>query len=254
VVLRNLVSIESGRGPLEIDRKDQQRLTTVYANVAERDLGAVVADVQERLRTVPLPRQYDIQIAGDFEAQQEAFRELMFNFVLAFALVYMVMACLYESLIDPLIVMVSVPFATIGVVVTLLATGTTFNLQTFIGCIMLLGIVVNNAILIVDQAGQLRSAGMTVRQAVRTAGRQRLRPILMTSLTTILALVPLAIGIGEGSEQQAPLARAVIGGLTSSTFITLVLIPVVYSLAHGDRAPTRPQPVEARERADLLDA
>ena len=255
VSLRNLVTIESGRGPLEIDRKDQQRLTTIRANVSGRDLGSVVADVQERLRTIPVPRQYAIQIAGDYEEQQKAFMELLFSFVLAFALVYMVMACLYESLLDPLIVMASVPFAVIGVIVTLIMTGTTFNLQTFIGCIMLLGIVVNNAILIVDQAGQLRGEGMTVARAIRIAGHQRLRPILMTSLTTILALVPLAIGLGEGSEAQAPLARAVIGGLASSTFITLVLIPVVYSLAHRDPGPprTRQAPVAAEPR-DLVEA
>lgn len=255
VVLRNLVTIERGRGPLEIDRKDQQRLATVRANVSGRDLGSVVADVQERLRTIPVPRQYDIQIAGDYEEQQEAFRELLISFILAFALVYMVMACLYESLLDPLIVMASVPFALIGVVLILLITGTTFNLQTFIGCIMLLGIVVNNAILIVDQAGQLRREGMTAARAIRIAGHQRLRPILMTSLTTILALVPLALGIGEGSEAQAPLARAVIGGLTSSTFITLILIPVVYSLAHRDREPPRPREAPAVPKArDLIEA
>jgi HAE1 family hydrophobic/amphiphilic exporter-1 len=195
-------------------------------------------------------------VTGDWEEQQEAFRELLFNLILAFALVYMVMACLYESLVDPLVVMVSVPLAGVGVIGALLATGTTFNLQSFIGCIMLVGIVVNNAILIVDQAAQLRrDAGMSVRQAIRTAGHQRLRPILMTSLTTILALVPLALGIGEGSEAHAPLARAVIGGLTSSTFITLLLIPVVYSLVHRERPPPRPERRPAApEPADLIEA
>ncbi len=150
----------------------------------------------------------------------------------------MVLACQYESLRDPLIVMLAVPLAAIGVSVTLFITGTTINLQSAIGCIMLGGIVVNNAILLVDQAGQLRRrAGMPTADAVAEAGRRRLRPILMTTATTMLGLVPLALGIGEGADAQAPLARAVIGGLFSSTVTTLVLIPAVYSLVHRDPRP-----------------
>jgi hydrophobic/amphiphilic exporter-1 (mainly G- bacteria), HAE1 family len=198
---------------------------------------------------VPRPRNYEMVITGDWEERQRAFAELMLSFVLALALVYMVLACLYESLLDPLIVMGAVPLAVIGVVAALLATGTTFNVQTFIGCIMLVGIVVNNAILIVDQAGRLKSdEAMPAGLAVRTAAHRRLRPILMTSLTTMLALLPLALGVGEGSEAQAPLARAVIGGLLSATFITLLVIPVVYALVHGDREAPR----EARVPAQAL--
>jgi HAE1 family hydrophobic/amphiphilic exporter-1 len=144
----------------------------------------------------------------------------------------MVLACQYESFLDPLIVMISVPLAAIGVLTTLYITDTTLNLQSFIGCIMLGGIVVNNAILLVDQAGRLQRAGLSVVEAVTEAGRRRLRPILMTTLTTVLALLPLALGIGEGADAQAPLARAVVGGLTASTLITLVLIPVVFTLVH----------------------
>ena len=142
--------------------------------------------------------------------------------------------------------MLSVPVAAVGVLITLFLTNTTLNLQSFIGCIMLGGIVVNNAILLVDQAGQLRRAGMSVVNAAAEAGRRRLRPILMTTLTTILALLPLALGIGEGADAQAPLARAVIGGLTASTLVTLVLIPVVYTMFYGTRE-ARPlgSPIEA---------
>jgi len=147
-------------------------------------------------------------------------------------LVYMVMASLYESLRDPLVVMGSVPLALVGVVAALYATGTTLNAQSLIGCVILVGIVVNNAILIVDQANRLRAAGEALRAALREAGRRRLRPILMTALTTILALLPLAIGTGAGGETQAPLGRAVIGGLLVSTLITLVLIPVLYERVH----------------------
>jgi HAE1 family hydrophobic/amphiphilic exporter-1 len=148
----------------------------------------------------------------------------------------MVLACQYESLRDPLVVMLSVPVAATGVLLTLWLTETTLNAQSFIGCIMLGGIVVNNAILLVDQAGQLRAAGTPTADAVAEAGRRRLRPILMTTSTTILGLLPLAFGIGEGAEAQAPLARAVIGGLLGSTVITLVLIPVVFAMFHPDRA------------------
>ncbi len=158
VALRNVVTSEAGRGPILIDRKDQQRLVTVQANVAGRDLGSVAADVQSVLDQIPRPVGYDLMVAGKFEEQQKAFRELVVSLVLALMLVYMVLACQYESLRDPLVVMVSVPVAAVGVLLILFLTRTTLNLQSYIGCIMLGGIVVNNAILLVDQAGQLVDA------------------------------------------------------------------------------------------------
>jgi HAE1 family hydrophobic/amphiphilic exporter-1 len=240
VALRNLVSTGASRGPILIDRKDQQRLVTVQANVADRDLGSVAKDIQAELDLIPRPVGYDLAIAGNFEEQQKAFDELVVSLLMALLLVYMVLACQYESLRDPLVVMVSVPVAAVGVLLILFFTGTTLNLQSYIGCIMLGGIVVNNAILLVDQAGQLRRGGMRVHEAVAEAGRRRLRPILMTSLTTILALLPLAFGIGEGADAQAPLARAVVGGLSGSTLITLVLIPAVYTLFHPEPKGERP--------------
>ncbi len=234
VALRNVVDIEEGVGPILIDRKDQQRLVTLRANVAGRDLGSVAADVKARLEEVPRPLGYDLTIAGNFEEQQKAFNELIISLILALALVYMVLACQYESLVDPFIVMFSVPLAAVGVLTALFLTNTTLNVQSYIGCIMLGGIVVNNAILLVDQAGRLRmDAAMNTVDALIEAGRRRLRPILMTTSTTILGLLPLALGIGEGADSQAPLARAVVGGLTGSTLITLLLIPAVYSLIHG---------------------
>ena len=239
VAIRNLVNVEPGRGPILIERKDQQRVVTVEANIAGRDLGSVAAEVQERLQAIPRPGGYDMLVAGNFEEQQKAFQELVTSMLLALVLVYMVMACQYESFLAPLVVMFSVPVAAVGVLVTLFLTQTTLNVQSAIGCIMLGGIVVNNAILLVDQAGQLARQGMSVRDAVAEAGRRRLRPILMTTLTTILGLLPLALGIGEGAEAQAPLARTVVGGMVGSTLITLVLIPAVYSLLH-------PEPKEGR--------
>jgi HAE1 family hydrophobic/amphiphilic exporter-1 len=231
VVLRNVVSVESRTGPTRIERKNQERIATVSVNISDRDLGSVAADIRERLKSLPIPRDFSIGFGGDVEEQQKAFRELLLSLVLALVLVYMVMACLYESLRDPFVVMFSVPLAIIGVVLMLFLTDTTFNVQSFIGCIMLGGIVVNNAILLVDHINLLRRRdGMELREAIEEAGRRRLRPILMTSFTTMLALSPLAIGIGEGGETQAPLARAVIGGLASSMLITLVFIPVMYSI------------------------
>jgi hydrophobic/amphiphilic exporter-1 (mainly G- bacteria), HAE1 family len=242
IALRSVVELRYQLGPAQIERKDQQRVVYVSANLGARDLGSVAADVRTRLAGIPLPAQHNFVLAGDYEDQQRAFRELMISLLLSLLLVYMVMACLYESLRDPLVVMFSVPLAAIGAIVALFITGSTFNVQSLIGLIMLGGIVVNNAILIVDQATRLRrDEGWTVREAAREAGRRRLRPILMTSLTTMLALLPLALGMGEGAEAQAPLARAVIGGLFSSTFITLFVIPAVYSFFHRDGSVTEPR-------------
>ncbi|MDB2576923.1 efflux RND transporter permease subunit [Planctomycetota bacterium] len=237
VALRNLVDAKPSRGPLVIERKDQQRVVTVSANVAGRPEGSVARDLQAKLTTLPRPRGHAVEVAGTFEEQEKATRELVLSFLLAIALVYMVLACQYESLRDPLVVMLSVPFAAIGVLVTLHLTGTTLNIQSAIGCIVLGGVVVNNAILLVDQAGRLVQDGTPVREAVAEAGRRRLRPILMTTLTTVLALLPLAFGIGEGADAQAPLARAVVGGLVGSTLITLLLIPAAYTLVRRSEAP-----------------
>ncbi len=231
VVLRNVVSVKSQTAPTRIERKNQERIATVSVNISGRDLGHVAADIRERLQSIPVPRDFSVGFGGDVEEQRKAFSELLVTLILALALVYMVMASLYESLRDPFVVMFSVPLAIIGVVLMLFLSKTTFNAQSFIGCIMLSGIVVNNAILLVDHINLLRRRdGFSLREAIEEAGRRRFRPILMTSMTTMLALTPLAIGIGEGGETQAPLARAVIGGLFSSTLITLVFIPVIYSI------------------------
>ena len=233
VQLRNLVSMSEGIGPLHIDRKGQQRIVTVAANISNRALGDIVADLNVAIAKIPMPRGYDMVIAGDHEEQSESFSQLLLALILAVFLVYMIMASLYESLRDPFVVMFTLPLAIIGVLVTLFITSTTFNVQSFIGVIMLIGIVINNAILIVDQATRLLSKlNTTPSLAVLEAGRRRLRPILMTSLTTILAMLPLAMGVGEGSEMQAPMAITLIGGLISSTIITLVVIPCLYILFH----------------------
>lgn len=237
IVLRNIVAVGERTGPVRIERKDQERVVTVLANIHGRDMGSILADIRRELAHVPVPRGFTIGFSGDYEEQRKAFGELRFGLILALVLVYMVMACLYESFRDPFVVMFSVPLAVVGVILMLFLTNTTFNMQSYIGCIMLGGIVVNNAILLVDYTNLLRrEEGMALREAIEESGRRRLRPILMTALTTVFALIPMALGWGEGGEAQAPLARAVIGGLLSSTVITLVFVPVVYSLfEHGFR-------------------
>ena len=237
VALRNVVDAEPRLGPVRIERKDQERIIFVNANYTGRDLGSVVADIRRELQAVTVPPDFSVAFGGDWEEQQKAFRELLIGFALAVFLVYMVMAGQFESYRDPFIVLFSIPMALIGITATMLATRTIFSIQAFIGCIMLAGIVVNNAILLVDYTNLLRRRdGLPLAEAVTLAGSRRLRPILMTTLTTVLGLLPLSFGLGEGGEAQAPMARVVIGGLTSSTLITLVLVPVVYSVFAGGRA------------------
>jgi hypothetical protein len=226
-------------------RSGIDRLLTVGALAAEIRAGALAGgmahrdarhfdgsgEVREALRRIPIPRSFSIQFTGDYEEQRKANRELLLSIILALLLVYMIMAMLYESVRDPFIVMFSVPLAAIGVILMLFITKTSFNMQSYIGCIMLGGIVVNNAIIIVDYTNLLRRRDkMPIRQAIEEAGRRRLRPILMTAFTAVMATLPLALGLGEGGEAQAPLARTVIGGLTSSTLITLIVVPVVYNI------------------------
>jgi HAE1 family hydrophobic/amphiphilic exporter-1 len=225
-----LITQESGRGPITINRIDGQRVNYITANLEEGvALGDAVASIQEALADFPMPDGFSVYFGGEYEEQQQAQRDFLLAILTALALIYMVMAAQFERFMDPLIVMAAVPMAVVGVVPAMLLTGTTFNLQSLMGVVMLIGIVVNNAIVLVDYINLLRrERGMDVRAAVIEAGRLRLRPILMTTSTTVLALLPLSFAIGAGAELQAALARVVIGGLASSMLITLVLIPVVY--------------------------
>ncbi|UQZ89362.1 acriflavin resistance protein [Deltaproteobacteria bacterium Smac51] len=231
VVLGNVARAVPGAGPLKITRKDQSRVVTISADFTERPLGDVVNDINEALRTVPMPLDFSYSYAGEAKEQAETFEGLLRVLILSIFLVYMVMACQFEQLKGPLVVMFSVPFAAIGVILSHFLTGTAFNINSFIGVIMLTGIVVNNAIILIDHANLLRRRdNMSMDMALKESGRRRLRPILMTTMTTVLGLVPLALGFGEGGESQAPLARAVIGGLTTSTFVTLFIVPAIYKL------------------------
>ena len=227
---KNVMVIDRDTGPVSIERKNQERIQRVTAET-EVTLSEAVANVQARLDEINVPRDFAVGFGSEVEEQAKSFRELQLVLILAIVLVYTVMASQYESLRDPFIIIFSIPLAAIGVVGMLLLTKTAFSMQAYIGVIMLAGIVVSNAILLVDYTNTLRERDkMPLRAAIELAGRHRLRPILMTSICTALGLVPMALGIGEGAELQAPLARVVIGGLITSTMITLVFVPAMYTL------------------------
>jgi hydrophobic/amphiphilic exporter-1 (mainly G- bacteria), HAE1 family len=231
VPAESVVTMQRQEGPISISRADQQRIVGVTGAIEGRDLGSIVSDLDRSLKEMTLPIGYSLTYGGEWEEQQEAFAELRFAAILALILVYMVMASQFESLRDPFIILFSIPLAAIGVITLMVATKTNFNIQGFLGLIVLVGIVVNNAIVLIDYINLLRREfNHTLREAVILAGRSRLRPILMTTITTVLGLAPMSLGIGEGGELQAPLARVVIGGLITSTLITLVFIPVVYMI------------------------
>ena len=230
VPARNLLAVDRETGPVQIDRKNMERIVRVNAE-PEIALSDAVTNVQGRLGQIRVPQDFSIGFGSEVEEQAKSFNQLKIVLILAVLLVYAVMASQYESLRDPFIIMFSIPTASIGVVGGLLLTRTAFSMQAYIGVIMLAGIVVSNAILLVDYINTLRRRdGMPLREAVEVGGRTRLRPVLMTSIATMLGLVPMAIGIGDGGELQAPLARVVIGGLLASTLVTLVLVPAVYTL------------------------
>ncbi|HET9359075.1 MAG TPA: efflux RND transporter permease subunit, partial [Vicinamibacterales bacterium] len=230
VPAKNVLAVNREAGPVQIDRKNMERVTRVNAET-EIPLSEAVEAVQERIGQVQRPPDFSVGFGSEVEEQARSFQQLRMVLILAVLLVYAVMASQYESLRDPFIIMFSVPVAAIGVVLSLMVTGSSFSMQAYIGIIMLAGIVVSNAILLVDYVNTLRRRdGLPIREAVELGGRTRLRPILMTSIATMLGLVPMAIGVGEGGELQAPLARVVIGGLLTSTVVTLVLVPAVYTL------------------------
>jgi len=244
VPARNLLAVDRETGPVQIDRKNMERIVRVNAE-PEVALSEAVTNVQGRLGQIRVPQDFSVGFGSEVEEQARSFNQLKIVLILAVLLVYAVMASQYESLRDPFIIMFSIPTASIGIVGGLLLTRTAFSMQAYIGVIMLAGIVVSNAILLVDYINTLRRRdGMPLREAVEIGGRTRLRPVLMTSIATMLGLVPMAIGIGDGGELQAPLARVVIGGLLASTMVTLVLIPAVYTLFEEGWKGLRHHPAE----------
>jgi hydrophobic/amphiphilic exporter-1 (mainly G- bacteria), HAE1 family len=231
VPLRRIADFSIEKGPRSILRENQVRYVNISADIYNIDLGNAMNKIKEQIEgNIKLPPGYQLEYTGQYREMEDAFWDLFMAFLLAIVLVYMVMASQFESLLHPFVVMFTVPMAVIGVILGLFITGKTLSVVAIIGIIMLAGIVVNNAIVLVDYINTLRKKGRTIHDAILEAGPVRLRPILMTALTTILGLFPLALGIGEGSEVQSPMAIVVIGGLSAATLLTLYLVPVLYSI------------------------
>ncbi|MDH5345090.1 MAG: efflux RND transporter permease subunit, partial [Gammaproteobacteria bacterium] len=239
VTLEAVADVRVARGPAEIRRVAQERVAIITSNIAYGDLGAAAVAAEAIISRTPLPNGVTAAVSGQSDEMQDSFRSMQFALVLAIFLVYLVMASQFESLVHPFVILFTIPLALVGAVLALFITGTTVNVVAFIGVIMLAGIVVNNAIVLVDMINQLQAQGVDKMAAIMEAARARLRPILMTTLTTVLGLLPMAIGFGEGSEVRTPMAITVIGGLIVSTMLTLIVIPVVYSLLDRKHWPAQ---------------
>jgi HAE1 family hydrophobic/amphiphilic exporter-1 len=229
VPLSELASIRTVLTPREITRRNQARTCYIYAMVNSKiPFDKVIRQARESLKSIILPVDYKMEFTGEELKRKESMSNLTFALTLSLILVFMVLAAQFESLIQPFIIMLTIPLAGVGTVLTFFLLNKSLNMMAYIGIIMLGGIAVNNAIILIDRINQLRETGMQKKEAIVLAGTQRIRPILMTSLTTILALLPLTIGIGESASLRSPMALAVIGGMVSSTLLTLVVIPCVY--------------------------
>jgi HAE1 family hydrophobic/amphiphilic exporter-1 len=247
IPLESVAEISEGVGPSEIRRVDQQRAVVVSANLAGFDLGSAGSALAGVLDDVSLPEGFHAEVGGQFEEMNESLGSMGFAVALAVFLVYVIMASTFEHLIHPLIVLFSVPLALVGAVVALKITGTPVSVVVLIGAIVLVGVVVNNAIVLIDTVNRLRDEGHPVVEALTSGGAERLRPILITSFTAVLGLVPLALGIGAGAEIQQPLAVTVMGGLSSSTLLTLYVVPILYNALSRDRVPEQPPVVAPQE-------
>jgi HAE1 family hydrophobic/amphiphilic exporter-1 len=230
VRLQHVASITPSSSPQKVERRDMKRVVWVQANYDGRSLTEVSRDIERGIEKIPMPAGYSVKLGGETEAFRETVGYILESLVLAIIFIYLVLASEFGSFLQPLAIMLSVPLSMVGVLVMLLLTGTTFNIMSMIGLILLMGLVTKNAILLIDFANQARARGADRRQALIDAGQIRLRPIVMTTLAMIFGMLPLALALGSGAEFRAPMARAVIGGLITSTLLTLVVIPVVYTL------------------------
>jgi HAE1 family hydrophobic/amphiphilic exporter-1 len=240
IPLRELVDYEIVLGPKEIHRENQQREVIITANLRDAKMSQVIPLVKEKIAELNLPPNYRVVFGGEQEEMNRSFQSLIWAFALSILLVYMIMAAQFESLLHPFLIMFTVPMGLAGVFLALFLTGQSINVISIIGIVVMVGIVIDNAIVEIDFANQLRRGGMRLRDAVIEGSMVRQRPILMSSITTVFGLIPLSLGLGEGAELQRPLGIAVIGGLLFSTFLTLILIPVVYELVEKGREKKQP--------------
>src|SRR5215203_5314968 len=225
----SLATFTPGEARGELLRENQQQLIVMTADLSGRSLGAVMADVRQVLVTNPPPMGVRVELGGQYASQRQAFRALLLVLGLAAASVIGVMVLQFRSFVEPLVILLAAPLSFVGALLLLLATGTPLNVSSFMGLILLVGLIVKNGIILLDfTRHRMRVDGLRLEDAIREAARIRLRPILMTTLCTLFGLLPLALGLGAGSELQRPLALAVIGGLSLSTLVTLYLVPVAY--------------------------
>lgn len=228
-LLQEIATITHGQAPKEILRRNQSRIGKIMANMdASKSLDKVAEEVRQKVKGIDLPVNYNITVTGEEEKRQESMNSLLFALVLSVVLVYMVMASQFESLLHPFTILLTIPLAVVGAILLFFITGTTINMMGVIGIVMLGGIAVNNSIILVDRINQLSQAGMELTDAIVEAGQQRIRPIIMTTLTTVLAMLPMTFDFGEGASLRSPMAIAVIGGLITSTLMSLMVIPCVY--------------------------
>ncbi|MBI3357388.1 MAG: efflux RND transporter permease subunit [Nitrospirae bacterium] len=251
VLLRDVASLEMKTGPDSVDHYDLTRLIDVLVTPVGNDLGRVAQDIEQALATIKLPKDVTIELKGEVANMRSAFNNFALALPLAVLLIYLVMVGLFRSFIDPLIILVAVPLGWIGTVLMLHVTNTSANVESMIGTLMMMGIVVSNSILLVDYANRMVRNGATAERAVLEAGQRRIRPILMTALATILGLLPLALGFGEGNETMVPLARAVVGGLAASTVMTLLVVPVMHALVLGRRMDISESPTPAASAEEI---
>jgi multidrug efflux pump subunit AcrB len=235
VPLGEVADISEINTPTEVDHYQIRRVIDIFVSTKTEALQGVGAKINRLLAETPHDGNTVIDMRGAVVSMNDAFREFGFGLIIAVLLVYLILMAQFTSFVDPFIILLAIPPGLVGVVLILLLTGSTLNIMSLMGVIMMAGIVVSNSILIVEFAGMLHRGGETLLQATVTACRVRLRPILMTSLATLLGMIPLALGLEAGSEQYAPLARAIIGGLTVSVVVTVFLVPAVYLLIHGRR-------------------
>jgi HAE1 family hydrophobic/amphiphilic exporter-1 len=230
VQLGHIAKVKRGLGPAQIEHLDGSRVVTVGANAEGRPLSAVVADIEKRIGSIAMPPGYSRKQGGETEDQNEVFGRILIALATAIMLMYFILVIQFGSFLEPIPIMASLPMSLIGVMLAMLITGSTLNLMSMIGVIMLMGIVAKNAILLIDFAKHAEKSGMSREEAIIEAGGVRLRPIMMTSVAIVAGMLPVAIGAGEGGDFRAPLGRAVIGGVITSTLLTLLVIPTFYDI------------------------
>jgi multidrug efflux pump subunit AcrB len=239
-VLNNVVSVKQVQTPTEVDHYQIQRVVDIYVTPAGEDLQRVTSAIRDILAKTNVPGNVRVNLRGMVEGMEASFKSFAFGFLISFVLLFLILTAQFKSFVDPLLIMLAIPMGFVGVLIILPLTGSTLNVMSLMGVLMLVGIADSNSILIVDFAHNLEKQGLSAKDAVITACRVRLRPILMTSLATIIGMIPMALKLGTGAEQYAPMAKAIIGGLTSSVVLTIFIVPAAYLLVYGKKGQENP--------------